>query len=154
MLTTMTTVLGLAPLLFERSQQAQFLKPTVITLVYGLGFGLVLVLLVVPALIAVQRDVARPMTAMRRAVAGSHRGMRWLVGVTGVLLLGWMGATLGWAVVTGGLPERVLSLVPQLADMGAMRAGLVLFVSGALGIVLVVYLLAVMVGGRLAARRV
>jgi hypothetical protein len=44
MLTTMTTVLGLAPLLFERSSQAQFLKPTVITLVYGLGFGMVLVL--------------------------------------------------------------------------------------------------------------
>jgi multidrug efflux pump subunit AcrB len=50
LLTTLTTVLGLAPLLYETSQQAQFLKPTVITLVYGLGFGMVLVLLVVPAL--------------------------------------------------------------------------------------------------------
>ena len=47
LLTTLTTVLGLAPLLYEQSQQAQFLKPTVITLVYGLGFGLVLVLMVV-----------------------------------------------------------------------------------------------------------
>ncbi len=37
MLTTLTTVLGLAPLLYETSSQAQFLKPTVITLVYGLG---------------------------------------------------------------------------------------------------------------------
>ena len=45
MLTTLTTVLGLAPLLYEQSQQAQFLKPTVITLVYGLGFGMVIVLL-------------------------------------------------------------------------------------------------------------
>ena len=54
MLTTLTTVLGLAPLLYERSSQAQFLKPTVITLVYGLGFGMLLVLLVVPALIAAQ----------------------------------------------------------------------------------------------------
>jgi len=44
LLTTLTTVLGLAPLLFERSTQAQFLKPTVVTLVYGLGFGTVLVL--------------------------------------------------------------------------------------------------------------
>jgi multidrug efflux pump subunit AcrB len=32
MLTTLTTVLGLAPLLFETSRHAQFLKPTVITL--------------------------------------------------------------------------------------------------------------------------
>ncbi len=42
LLTTLTTVLGLTPLLYEQSQQAQFLKPTVITLVYGLGFGLYL----------------------------------------------------------------------------------------------------------------
>ncbi|HSG57340.1 MAG TPA: efflux RND transporter permease subunit, partial [Paracoccaceae bacterium] len=59
MLTTLTTVLGLAPLLYETSSQAQFLKPTVITLVYGLGFGMVLVLLLVPALMAIQQDVAR-----------------------------------------------------------------------------------------------
>ncbi len=154
MLTTLTTVLGLTPLLFERSQQAQFLKPTVITLVYGLGFGLILVLLVVPALIAVQNDVARPMAALRRALRGSHRGMRWLVGVTGAVLLGWLAATLGSAVVSGALPEQVMGLVPQLDGMGAMRAGLVLFVGGALGIVLVVYVLAVLVGGRVAARRV
>ena len=40
MLTTLTTVLGFAPLLYERSSQAQFLKPTVITLVYGLWSGI------------------------------------------------------------------------------------------------------------------
>ena len=66
LLTTLTTVLGMTPLLYETSRQAQFLKPTVITLVYGLGFGMVLVLLVVPALLAVQHDIARRMTAMRR----------------------------------------------------------------------------------------
>ena len=68
LLTTLTTVLGLAPLLFEQSAQAQFLKPTVITLCYGLGFGVMLVLLVVPALLAVQRDVGRAVTSARRAV--------------------------------------------------------------------------------------
>ena len=57
MLTTLTTVLGMAPLLFERSQQAQFLKPTVITLVYGLGFGMVLVLALVGAGIWVLYDL-------------------------------------------------------------------------------------------------
>ena len=34
-LTTLTTVLGLMPLLFETSTQAAFLKPTVITLCSG-----------------------------------------------------------------------------------------------------------------------
>ncbi|MCC6007698.1 MAG: efflux RND transporter permease subunit, partial [Rhodobacteraceae bacterium] len=48
LLTTLTTVLGLAPLLYETSSQAQFLRPTVITLSYGLGFGMVIVLLLVP----------------------------------------------------------------------------------------------------------
>ena len=67
LLTTLTTVLGLAPLLFERSSQAEFLKPTVITLSYGLGFGMVLVLLVVPAIIVVQEDLGRSGRALRRA---------------------------------------------------------------------------------------
>ena len=56
LLTTLTTVLGLLPLLYERSSQAGFLLPTVITLVYGLAFGMVLVLMIVPALLAVQQD--------------------------------------------------------------------------------------------------
>jgi len=72
LLTTLTTVLGLAPLLFETSRQAQFLKPTVITLSYGLGFGLVLVLLLVPALLAMQRDIALEVRAFRRMLAGPH----------------------------------------------------------------------------------
>lgn len=66
LLTTMTTVGGLAPLLLETSRQAQFLKPTVITLAYGLGFGVVLVLLLTPAMIAIQHDIARSLKSMRR----------------------------------------------------------------------------------------
>ncbi|MEO1689182.1 MAG: efflux RND transporter permease subunit, partial [Pseudomonadota bacterium] len=58
LLTTLTTVFGLMPMLYESSQQAQFLKPTIITLAYGLGFGMVIVLLVTPALAMMQRDVA------------------------------------------------------------------------------------------------
>lgn len=59
LLTTLTTVGGLAPLLLEKSRQAQFLQPTVISLAYGLGFGLILVLLVVPSLVAMQHDAGR-----------------------------------------------------------------------------------------------
>jgi multidrug efflux pump subunit AcrB len=71
LLTSATTVLGLAPLLFEQSRQALFLKPTVITLVYGLGLGALLVLLVVPALVVVQRDIGRAVAAWRRSAAGA-----------------------------------------------------------------------------------
>ena len=46
LLTTLTTVFGLAPLLFEQSRDAQFLKPTVITLVFGLGFGMLILLII------------------------------------------------------------------------------------------------------------
>jgi hypothetical protein len=68
LLTTLTTVLGLAPLLYEGSADAQFLKPTVVTLVYGLGFGMVIVLLVVPAILAMQQDFGQQVRALRRGV--------------------------------------------------------------------------------------
>ncbi len=70
LLTTLTTVLGLVPLLFETSRQALFLKPTVITLSYGLGFGLVLVLLVVPSLVVVQKDISAIFVTFRRILLG------------------------------------------------------------------------------------
>ncbi len=76
MLTSATTVLGLMPLLFERSTQAQFLKPTVITLVYGLGFGMFLVLLLVPAALAIQHDLARQRKALARAMRMRLRPVR------------------------------------------------------------------------------
>ena len=67
-LTTLTTVFGLAPLLYENSSQAQFLRPTVITLVYGLGFGMLLVLLVIPSLVAMQGDLKRFFVAFRQGL--------------------------------------------------------------------------------------
>ena len=92
MLTTLTTVLGMAPLLYEQSQQAEFLKPTVITLVYGLGFGMLLVLLVVPSLVAVQHDVARQVRAMRRGLAAPARAIRWGFVVLWALVAAWFAA--------------------------------------------------------------
>jgi multidrug efflux pump subunit AcrB len=56
-LTSLTTIGGLAPLLFETSLQAQFLIPMAVTLVFGLMATTVLVLLLIPSLIAVQGDV-------------------------------------------------------------------------------------------------
>ncbi len=76
LLTTMTTVGGLAPLLLETSRQAQFLKPTVITLAYGLGFGVVLVLLLTPAMMAIQHDIVTSLQSMRRMPAVLQRWRR------------------------------------------------------------------------------
>jgi len=59
LLTSLTTIGGLTPLMFETSRQAQFLIPIAITLVFGLAAATVLVLLLVPALIGIGSDVGR-----------------------------------------------------------------------------------------------
>ncbi|MBL3658785.1 efflux RND transporter permease subunit [Fulvivirga sediminis] len=48
-LTTITTVFGLVPLLLNNSLSAQFLKPTAIAISYGLIFGMVLTLIFLPS---------------------------------------------------------------------------------------------------------
>lgn len=137
MLTTLTTVLGLAPLLYETSSQAQFLMPTVITLVYGLGFGMVLVLVIVPALMAVQQDVGRQVLALRRGLRLRRTGPALRVTVAGVVL--WLGATLGWVVWQGALPSALAGLLPGVADAAPMAAALLLFLAGVLALLLAAY---------------
>ena len=52
MLTSLTTVAGLLPLLFETSLQAQFLIPMAVSISFGLAYATVLILFVIPALIS------------------------------------------------------------------------------------------------------
>ena len=137
LLTTLTTVLGLAPLLYERSQDAQFLKPTVVTLVYGLGFGMVLVLLVVPSLIAVQQDIARQVAALRTALRFREPRLRGWITALALALGGWLAATLGWVAVTGGLPAPM-----AWPGLEPLPAALMLFVLGAVVVALVGYVVA------------
>lgn len=59
LLTSLTTIGGLLPLLFETSRQAQFLIPMAITLVFGLAAATVLVLILVPSLIGIGGDLSR-----------------------------------------------------------------------------------------------
>ena len=141
MLTTMTTVLGMAPLLYEQSQQAQFLKPTVITLVYGLGFGMFLVLLVVPALVAAQHDVARQIAAMRRGVRAPLRVMRWGLLALWAGILGWGAMTLGWVIWHGTLHPVLAEALPALANVSPLNAALLIFVAGAGAVALGGYIL-------------
>ncbi len=139
MLTTATTVLGLAPLLYEGSSQAEFLRPTVITLCYGLGFGLILVLLLVPAVLAVQTDIARQIGALRFAVGARSpraRRARAILGATALALAGAFAATLGAALVTGQLPLPLRALSGTEAPLAA---ALLLFVAGTVFVTLVAY---------------
>jgi multidrug efflux pump subunit AcrB len=55
-LTTLTTSFGLFPLILEKSFQAQFLIPMAISLVYGVAFGTMFILLFFPALILILND--------------------------------------------------------------------------------------------------
>ncbi|APE42618.1 acriflavine resistance protein B [Sulfitobacter alexandrii] len=137
LLTTLTTVLGMAPLLYEQSQQAQFLKPTVITLVYGLGFGMALVLLVVPALVAAQHDLARQIAAMRRGVRAPLRSMRLGLLALWALVLAWGGLTLGWAAWRGAVHPVAGWVLPDAAT--GVQAALLVFLIGAAAIALAGY---------------
>lgn len=65
LLTSLTTIVGLVPLLFERSLQAQFLIPMAISLVFGLAFATVLVLGVIPALLSWHEQWAERIGAWR-----------------------------------------------------------------------------------------
>jgi multidrug efflux pump subunit AcrB len=58
LLTTLTTCLGITPLILETSLQAQFLIPTAVSLGFGVLAGSALVLLVVPAYAALSARIA------------------------------------------------------------------------------------------------
>ncbi len=59
LLTTLTTILGITPLMFERSMQAQFLIPMAISLAFGLLFSTLLSLVIVPAAFVILSDFLR-----------------------------------------------------------------------------------------------
>ncbi|QNJ97052.1 efflux RND transporter permease subunit [Constantimarinum furrinae] len=56
-LTSLTTIAGIAPLLLEKSRQAQFLKPMAISIAYGIGIATVLTLIILPLLLSVTNDI-------------------------------------------------------------------------------------------------
>ncbi len=57
-LTSMTTVAGLTPLLFETSRQAQFLIPMAVSIAFGLAYATLLILMVIPVMLSIYEDVA------------------------------------------------------------------------------------------------
>ncbi len=57
MLTSLTTIGGLGPLIFEKSHQAQFLSPMAISVAYGLIFGTLITLIVLPSFLSVASTI-------------------------------------------------------------------------------------------------
>ncbi len=58
-LTTLTTFVGLAPMMFETSRQARFLIPMAISLGYGIIFATFLTLILIPSLYMINEDIKR-----------------------------------------------------------------------------------------------
>ena len=147
MLTTMTTILGLLPLLYETSQQASFLKPTVITLTYGLGFGFFLVLLLIPALLQVHTDMSRLFVALRRSLTTGRRNQvtRIGVGISVMMAILLFVATIGVTIVNGNTP--LLAIMPtfliELVFVSPKLLAYFMFVIGMALICLTTFLLTV-----------
>ena len=59
LLTSVTTFIGITPILFETSTQAEFLKPMVVALAYGVLFDFFLTLMLVPAMYCIGVDITR-----------------------------------------------------------------------------------------------
>ena len=67
-LTSLTTVAGLGPMLLERSFQAQFLIPMAVSLCFGLIFATAITLVLVPVISLIGNDIVR---LWRRILTGS-----------------------------------------------------------------------------------
>jgi Cu/Ag efflux pump CusA len=135
LLTTLTTVLGLAPLMFEQSRQSLFLKPTVVTLVYGLSVGFFIVLTMIPSLMAVGADLSRALRSLRRMTFGRRvrPGLRAAIALTAaVILVANLGLLVPWVLtgqaiaplraVSGAVPPGVVSLAAAMLASMAIAA--------------------------------
>ena len=58
-LTSLTTIAGLAPLLLEKSRQAQFLKPMAISISFGIAYATILTLLVLPLFLSFSNTIKK-----------------------------------------------------------------------------------------------
>jgi multidrug efflux pump subunit AcrB len=65
LLTSLTTFLGLTPLLMEKSLQAQFLIPMAVSLAFGVVFATFISLLIVPAVYLIVEDITHVIATLR-----------------------------------------------------------------------------------------
>jgi multidrug efflux pump subunit AcrB len=72
-LTSLTTIAGLGPLMFETFSLALFIVPIAITLVWGMAFATLLVLVVIPALIVMIENIKQA-TSIRLGLNPTAQG--------------------------------------------------------------------------------
>jgi multidrug efflux pump subunit AcrB len=144
-LTSLTTILGLAPLLYETSRHAQFLRPTVITLTYGLGFGLLLVLLIIPSLIAVQSDIRKQVVAFKRALISREKSLRLRLTIITLSLMVLISfcTNLGAYLYNGGLPNLYQRLIPFVNESSGIFHAFSIFIISVSLLLLFSWLIAV-----------
>ena len=144
-LTSLTTILGLAPLLYETSRHAQFLRPTVITLTYGLGFGLLLVLLIIPSLIAVQSDIRKQVIAFKRALISREKSLRLRLTIITLSLMVLISfcTNLGAYLYNGGLPNLYQRLIPFVNESSGIFHAFSIFIISVSLLLLFSWLIAV-----------
>lgn len=75
-LTTVTTFVGLVPMMLEKSTQAAFLKPIVVSLAYGVLTAFFVTLFLVPALYSVGYDIEKAFAGGKRRIKGMMPGGR------------------------------------------------------------------------------
>ena len=71
LLTTVTTFIGLMPIMAERSIDAQFLKPAVLSLSFGVLFALAVTLLLVPSLYCIGEDARALIDRIKARMSGA-----------------------------------------------------------------------------------
>ena len=71
-LTSLTTFMGLVPIMFERSLQAQVVIPMAISLALGILFATVITLLLVPALYVILDDIKNGLTRNKRSALATE----------------------------------------------------------------------------------
>lgn len=72
LLTSVTTFVGLLPMLAERSTQAQFLHPAVISLAFGVLFALFVTLFFVPAIFCISEDIMNLLKKLKALYQAPH----------------------------------------------------------------------------------
>jgi multidrug efflux pump subunit AcrB len=73
LLTTVTTFVGLLPIMAEEATNAQFLKPAVLSLAFGVLFALFVTLLMVPALYSIGGDLAYGRSRLKARLFGADK---------------------------------------------------------------------------------
>ena len=77
LLTSVTTIVGLTPMMLERSIQAAFLQPIVVSLAFGVFFAFFVTLLMVPSLYGIGLDIGSFFSKLKKIIrsklpGGSH----------------------------------------------------------------------------------